>query len=178
MNKIARYVKVKNYIIDGIRNVIGNGNVIDAGLTGFNSSADVAIVVVGETPYAEGQGDRAAVDMVLTPEQSDLIERYHAAGTKVITVLISGRPLLIGDQIDQLAAVIAAWLPGSEGQGIAEVLFGDYDFSGRLGFSWPRSADQIPINVGDPDYNPLYEYGFGLTYDRASEVASVARTTH
>jgi beta-glucosidase len=163
----ARPVDGATSIIDGIRNVIGHDNVIDAGVSGFNSDADVAIVVVGETPYAEGQGDRAAAELVLTSEQRVLIQRYHDAGTKVITVLISGRPLLVSDQIDQSAAFVAAWLPGSEGQGVAEVLFGDYDFSGKLGFSWPRSADQIPINVGDPDYDPLYQYGFGMTYDRS-----------
>ena len=82
----------------------------------------------------------------------------------MVTVLISGRPLLVTDQIDQSAAFVAAWLPGSEGRGVAEVLFGDYDFAGKLGFSWPRSPSQIPIHVGDPGYDPLYPYGFGLHY--------------
>lgn len=163
----ARPVDGATSIIDGIRNLIGYDNVIDAGVSGFNDVADVAIVVVGETPYAEGQGDRAAADLVLSSEQRTLIQRYHDAGTQVITVLISGRPLLVGDQINQSAAFVAAWLPGSEGEGVAEVLFGDYDFSGKLGFSWPRNANQIPINVGDPDYDPLYEYGYGMTYGRS-----------
>jgi beta-glucosidase len=66
--------------------------------------------------------------------------------------------------VEQSAAFVAAWLPGSEGRGIAEVLFGHYGFKGKLGFSWPRAVEQIPINVGDPDYDPLFEYGFGLTY--------------
>jgi beta-glucosidase len=61
-------------------------------------------------------------------------------------------------------AFVAAWLPGSEGAGIAEVLFGDYDFKGKLGFTWPKTADQIPIHVGDPDYDPLFVYGFGMSY--------------
>ena len=162
----ARPVDGATSILDGIRNLIGYDNVIDAGVSGFIGDADVAIVVVGETPYAEGQGDRAAAELVLTSEQRALIRRYHDAGTQVITVLISGRPLLVGDQIDQSSAFVAAWLPGSEGQGVAEVLFGDYDFRGKLGFSWPRSADQIPINVGDPHYDPLYKYGYGMTYGR------------
>jgi beta-glucosidase len=72
--------------------------------------------------------------------------------------------MLVNEQLEQSAAFVAAWLPGSEGGGIAEVLFGDYDFRGRLGFSWPRSADQVPINVGDANYDPLFEYGFGLRY--------------
>jgi len=82
----------------------------------------------------------------------------------VVTVLVSGRPLLVGRELGQSNAFVAAWLPGSEGKGIAEVLFGDYGFTGKLGFSWPRNAAQIPINVGDPGYDPLFPYGFGLTY--------------
>ena len=160
----ARPVDGATSIIDGIRNVIGNEKVIDAGSTGFNSEAGVAIVVVGETPYAESFGDKEAADLVLSAEHRELIRTYHDAGIKVITVLISGRPLLVNDQLDQSAAFVAAWLPGSEAQGIAEVLFGDYGFSGKLGFSWPRNAKQIPIHVDDPVYDPLYEYDFGLTY--------------
>jgi beta-glucosidase len=151
-------------IIDGIRSLIGSDNIIDAGVSSFIEDADVVIVVVGKTPYAEAFGDRAAADLVLNAKQSALIKIYHDAGIPVITVLISGRPLLVRDQIHQSDAFVAAWLPGSEGLGIAEVLFGDYDFSGKLGFSWPRNAGQIPIHVGDPDYDPLYEYGFGLSY--------------
>ena len=160
----ARPVDGATSIIDGIRNVIGNEKVIDAGSTGFNSEAGVAIVVVGETPYAESFGDKEAADLVLSAEHRELIRTYHEAGIQVITVLISGRPLLVNDQLDQSAAFVAAWLPGSEAQGIAEVLFGDYGFSGKLGFSWPRNAKQIPIHVDDPVYDPLYEYDFGLTY--------------
>ncbi|TVS12830.1 MAG: beta-glucosidase, partial [Wenzhouxiangella sp.] len=94
-----------------------------------------------------------------------LIRAYHDQGTQVITVLISGRPLLVNEELERSAAFVAAWLPGSEGDGIAEVLFGDHDFTGKLGFSWPREAGQIPINVGDADYDPLFEYGFGLQYE-------------
>jgi beta-glucosidase len=151
-------------IIDGIRELIGSENVIDAGKTGFRDDAEVVIVIVGETPYAEGFGDRAAGDLTLNPAQRELIKRYSEAGKRVVTVLISGRPMLVTEQIEQSHAFVAAWLPGSEAGGIAEVLFGEYDFSGKLGFSWPRDASQIPINVGDPDYEPLYPYGFGLTY--------------
>ncbi len=151
-------------IIDGIRQLIGDEYVVDAGVDGFSDAADTVIVVVGETPYAEGIGDRTAERLVLDEDQRKLIATYHAAGKRVVTVLISGRPLLVAEQVEQSAALVAAWLPGSEGRGIAEVLFGDYGFRGKLGFSWPRSADQIPINVGDPDYDPLFEYGFGLTY--------------
>ena len=160
----AREIAGATSIIDGIRNVIGEEKVIDAGVAGLRDETDVAIVVVGETPYAEGIGDRKASELVLTEEQRELIRSYSDAGVKVVTVLISGRPLLVNEQIRQSAAFVAAWLPGSEGQGIAEVLFGDYDFSGKLSFSWPRAVEQIPINVGDGDYDPLYEYGYGLSY--------------
>jgi len=160
----ARPVQGATSILDGIREVIGGENVIDAGVDGFSDAADTAIIVVGETPYAEGIGDRAAADLVLSEEQRDLIARYHDAGMRVVTVLISGRPLLVKGELERSNAFVAAWLPGSEGRGIAEVLFGDYDFQGRLGFTWPRTAEQIPLTIGDVDYDPLFEYGFGLTY--------------
>jgi beta-glucosidase len=160
----ARMVAGATSIIDGIRELIGDEQVIDAGVAGFSDAADTVIVVVGETPYAEKDGDRAAGELVLGPEQRELIARYHDAGKRVVTVLVSGRPLLVNEELDRSAAFVAAWLPGSEGRGIAEVLFGDYDFKGKLGFSWPRTADQVPMNVGDPAYDPLFEYGFGLTY--------------
>jgi beta-glucosidase len=160
----ARPVMGATSIIDGIRQVIGDEHVIDAGVAGFSDAAETAIIIVGETPYAEQVGDRAAEDLVLSQEQRELIARYHGAGKRVVTVLISGRPLLVNEALQQSNAFVAAWLPGSEGRGIAEVLFGDYDFKGKLGFSWPRAADQIPIHVGDPDYDPLFAYGFGLSY--------------
>jgi beta-glucosidase len=81
-----------------------------------------------------------------------------------VLVVVSGRPLILGDAVDMADAVVAAWLPGTEGQGVADVLFGDYKPTGKLPFSWPRSMEQIPINVGDTKYDPLFAYGFGLTY--------------
>ncbi|WP_405236054.1 glycoside hydrolase family 3 protein [Lentisalinibacter orientalis] len=159
----ARPVEGATSILDGIRNVIGAEHVIDAGPAGVRDDADIAIVVVGEEPYAEGVGDRKAEELVLTEEQRELIRAYHEQGTKVVTVLISGRPLLVNEELERSAAFVAAWLPGSEGEGVAQVLFGDYDFTGRLGFSWPREAAQIPINVGDEEYDPLFPYGFGMT---------------
>jgi beta-glucosidase len=151
-------------ILDGVRSVFGDENVIDGGLAGLHEDADVAIIVVGETPYAEGIGDRAATELVLSKEQRKLIRSYSDAGVDVVTVLISGRPLLVTEQIQQSGAFVAAWLPGSEGQGIAEVLSGEFNFSGKLSFSWPRDASQIPVNTGDTEYDPLYDYGYGLTY--------------
>ena len=160
----ARPVAGATSVIDGIRALIGDDMVIDAAGSVPRGDADVAIIIVGELPYAERDGDRPVAELVLTEAQRELIRAYHEAGTKIVTVLISGRPMLVNEQLEQSAAFVAAWLPGSEGGGIAEVLFGDYDFRGRLGFSWPRSADQVPINVGDANYDPLFEYGFGLRY--------------
>ena len=153
----AREVKGATSILEGIRQVIGEDHVVANA-----EEADVVIVVVGEEPYAEMFGDRKAEELVLTDEQKSLVSGYHAAGKRVVTVLISGRPLLVNDELEQSEAFVAAWLPGSEGAGIADVLFGDYGFSGKLGFTWPRSPDQIPIRVGDPDYDPLFPFDYGL----------------
>jgi beta-glucosidase len=124
-------------------------------------SGDLGIVVIGERPYAEGQGD----DQHLGLDSEDT----RAVGTvcgamPCVVVLISGRPMLIQDQLAQADAFVAAWLPGTEGDGIADVLFGDYDFAGTLPVTWPRDMNQVPINIGDTAYDPLFAYGFGLTY--------------
>jgi beta-glucosidase len=124
--------------------------------------ASVGIVVVGEKPYAEGVGDRE--DLSLAPEDVAAIDNMKRAGIPVVVVLISGRPMIINQALDKSDAFIAAWLPGTEGQGLADVLFGDYKPTGKLSMSWPRSMAQIPINVGDRTYDPLFKYGFGLTY--------------
>ncbi|HOK65478.1 MAG TPA: glycoside hydrolase family 3 N-terminal domain-containing protein [Anaerohalosphaeraceae bacterium] len=124
--------------------------------------ADVAVVVIGERPYAEGYGDRENLE--ISREDKRVIENVKKAGIPIVVVLFSGRPLILGEVLDQADALIAAWLPGTEGQGIADVLFGDYKPTGKLSFSWPKSMDQIPINLGDKPYEPLFEYGYGLTY--------------
>ena len=124
--------------------------------------ADVAVVVVGETPYAEMNGDRR--DLSLAKEDVQAIGNAKKAGVPVVVVLFSGRPMLVTDALVNADAFIAAWLPGTEGTGIADVLFGDYKPSGKLPVSWPKSAAQIPINVGDGNYDPLFPFGFGLSY--------------
>ncbi|HEU4391032.1 MAG TPA: glycoside hydrolase family 3 C-terminal domain-containing protein, partial [Blastocatellia bacterium] len=123
---------------------------------------NLGIVVVGETPYAEMQGDRA--DLSISKEDVAAIDAMKRAGIPVVVVLISGRPMIIDQVIDKCDAFVAAWLPGTEGQGVADVLFGDYKPTGKLSHSWPRSMSQIPINIGDKNYDPLFKYGFGLTY--------------
>jgi beta-glucosidase len=154
------------------------------------NSHDVAIVVIGEHPYAEGMGDIRASDQVvvesgsmirgkvkvleaygttlelakLHPEDLQTIRRIREQGIPVVCVLVSGRPLIVNLELIESTAFIAAWLPGSEGKGVAEVLFGEYDFKGRLSFSWPRHAEEV-LNIGDTKYDPLFSFGFGLSYD-------------
>lgn len=124
--------------------------------------ADVGLVVIGETPYAEGVGDREQLS--LDAEDAAAIDRMKEAGIPVVVVLFSGRPLIINEALAKADAFVAAWLPGTEGQGVTDVLFGDYRPTGKLSFTWPRTNEQLPINVGDRDYNPLFPYGFGLTF--------------
>ena len=124
--------------------------------------ADVGLVVIGETPYAEMEGDRES--LVLDKEDLAAIDRIKKAGVPVVVIIVSGRPLIITDELDGWGGVIAAWLPGSEGKGVTDVIFGDYNPTGRLSVTWPRNMEQIPINFGDSNYDPLFEYGFGLSY--------------
>ena len=126
------------------------------------AGADIGIVVVGETPYAEMQGDTS--DLSLAKEDVEAIENMKSAGIPVVVILLSGRPMIIDQVLGKCDAFVAAWLPGTEGQGVADVLFGDYKPTGKLSHSWPRTMSQIPINVGDRNYDPLFKYGFGLTY--------------
>ncbi|KAG4111411.1 hypothetical protein ERO13_D13G102500v2 [Gossypium hirsutum] len=119
-----------------------------------------AVVVVGEHPYVETKGD----SMNLTiPEPGPTTIRNVCGALKCVVILMSGRPVVIEPDIDSMDALVAAWLPGSEGQGVADVLFGDYGFSGKLPRTWFKTADQLPMNVGDPHYDPLFPFGFGLT---------------
>ncbi|CAL9775542.1 unnamed protein product [Musa acuminata subsp. burmannicoides] len=119
-----------------------------------------AVVVVGEQPYAETFGDNLNLTI---PEPGPSLIQKVCGSIKCVVVVVSGRPLVIEPYVGDMDAVVAAWLPGSEGQGVAEVLFGDYGFSGKLPRTWFRSVEQLPMNVGDRHYDPLFPYGFGLT---------------
>lgn len=150
-------------ILKAIQNSVSKATKVTFSTDGSGASAaNVGIVVIGETPYAEGRGDRD--DLSLDSKDVAAVENMKAAGIPVVIVLISGRPLIINNVLDKCDALVAAWLPGTEGQGIADVLFGDYKPTGKLSCSWPRTMDQIPINVGDAKYDPLFKYGFGLSY--------------
>jgi len=124
--------------------------------------ADAVVVVVGEDPYAEGSGDRAKLE--LSAPDLALVDAAKRSGKPVVLVVLSGRPLILGDVLDAATAVVAAWLPGTEGDGVADVLFGAYKPTGKLPCSWPANMSQIPINVGDPRAAPLFAFGHGLSW--------------
>ncbi|WP_109002289.1 glycoside hydrolase family 3 protein [Streptomyces rishiriensis] len=124
---------------------------------------DVGVVVVGETPYAEGVGDVGnGHSLELSAADRSAIDKVCAA-MKCVVLVVSGRPQLIGDRLGAIDALVASWLPGTEGDGVADVLYGKRPFTGRLPVTWPRSEAQLPINVGDTSYDPLFPYGWGLT---------------
>jgi len=129
--------------------------------------ADVGIVVLAEEPYAEGVGDKA--DISLTESETKLMTQMQKQSKGVIVILLSGRPRVITKQLPLADAWIAAWLPGTEGGGIADVLFGDYSFTGKTPYSWPRSNEQLPININNVAGKtgcdaPLFPFGYGLAY--------------
>jgi beta-glucosidase len=129
--------------------------------------ANVVIAVVGERPYAEGNGDRRVLE--LDSDDLSVIRNAKQSGAKVVVVLITGRPIILGEVADSVDAIIAAWLPGSEGAGVADVIYGAVKPKGKLSHSWPKSAAQIPINFGDASYSPLFPYGYGLTYPEQTQ---------
>jgi beta-glucosidase len=150
-------------ILAAIRNTVSKTTNVTFSKDGAGAAgATVGVVVVGEIPYAEMRGDRE--DLGLDQEDRKAIASVKKAGIPVVVVLLSGRPLIITDVLPEAEAFVAAWLPGTEGQGVADVLFGDYKPTGKLAFTWPRSMAQIPINVGDAKYDPLFAFGYGLSY--------------
>ena len=142
-------------ILTAIRNTVSPDTKVTYSADGTGAAgAAVGVVVIGERPYAEGNGDRT--DLPLAEEDLAAIANVKSAGVPVVAILISGRPLILGEALTQADAWIAAWLPGSEGAGVADVLFGDFKPKGKLSFTWPRQvADKA---------NPLFPVGYGLTY--------------
>lgn len=145
----------------------------DAGFVKSNNF-EYAIVVVGEPPYAETAGDSTALT-ILDPGPN--IINNVCGAVKCVVVTVTGRPVVIEPYLSSIDALVAAWLPGSEGQGVADVLFGDYGFTGKLARTWFKSVDQLPMNVGDPHYDPLFPYGFGLTSESVRDLVTRSTST-
>jgi len=165
-----RNTLVGTTILEGIQELVGpNTQVLYYNSLGqfasFSGKAPVGIAIVGEMPYAEGLGDRA--DLTLYKVDLLVINALRPKVDKLIVVILSGRPLVITDQYQTADAWVATWLPGSEGAGVADVLFGDYPFVGKLPYTWPRSNDQLPLNINNSANltgcaAPLFPFGYGL----------------
>jgi beta-glucosidase len=169
-------------ILDGIRQDTSGRVTYSADASKPIKSNQLGVVVVGETPYSEGFGDvggpqwaydpgdnnvpRPAKNMRLSAADQAAVDKVCAQAAKCAVVIVSGRPLILDSALrDEADAIVEAWLPGSEGAGVADNLFGDRPYVGKLPVSWPRSLDQEPINKGDTNYDPLYPFGYGLTTD-------------
>lgn len=156
-------------ILHAVEQAVGAGVSVTYSEKGDGAEgASAAIVVVGEEPYAEMFGDRA--DLALSEADRATIASVHATGVPTIVVLLSGRPLIIEEVLPNCDALIAAWLPGTEGAGVTDVLFGDAAPVGKLPHSWPRTMGQVPMNIGDPAISPLFPFGFGLSYQQGNAV--------
>jgi len=166
-------------ILEGIEEVAPQATVTySADASAPMTGADVGVVVVGETPYAEGYGDVGGPEcgfcspeqleeksLSLLPGDKAVIDEVCDAIETCVVIVVSGRPQVLTDQLGKMDALVASWLPGSEGAGVADVLFGSQPFTGTLPMTWPRSEAQVPINVGDEDYDPLFAFGWGLRTD-------------
>jgi beta-glucosidase len=153
-------------ILQAIRNAAPKARVTYSPAGEVPNGARFAVVVIGERPYAEMKGDRASLE--LDPDDIAVVRKVKASGLATVVVLFSGRPMILDPILPYADAILAAWLPGTEGDGVADVLFGRYNPSGKLSHTWPRSMAQIPINIGPdgekPKEVPLFEFGFGLSY--------------
>jgi beta-glucosidase len=139
--------------------------------------ADVVIAVYGEDPYAEFQGDVANLDFQPNGFDPALLDAYQEKGMKTVSVFLSGRPMWTNPEINASDAFVAAWLPGSEGGGIADMLFQtdpSFDFTGRLSYSWPKLATQVELNAGKEPYDPLFALGYGLSYGDDGNLAEIS----
>jgi len=148
----------------------------------YSAKPDVAIVVFGEDPYAEFVGDRPRSLEFSPADKKDLelLRKLKAAGIPVVSVFLSGRPMWVNPEINASDAFVAAFLPGSEGGGISDVIFRkadgrvNSDFHGKLSYSWPKRADQTPLNVGDKNYDPLFAFGYGLKYGQKGDLPQLS----
>ncbi|XP_021626030.1 beta-glucosidase BoGH3B isoform X2 [Manihot esculenta] len=151
-------------VLSAIRSVVDRSTEVvfqenpDSNFVKSNNFA-YAIVAVGEPPYAETAGD--SMDLTMMDPGPTVISNVCEA-VKCVVVIVSGRPIVIEPYLSSIDALVAAWLPGTEGQGVTDVLYGDYQFSGKLPRTWFKNVDQLPMNVGDSHYDPLFPFGFGL----------------
>jgi len=169
-------------IFSGIREAVNAaGGKVTLNVEGsFSAKPEVAIVVFGEKPYAEMVGDRSTLEYSPSDKKDlELLKKFKAAGIPVVAVFLSGRPMWVNPELNASDAFVAAFLPGSEGGGLADVLFRDatgrarHDFSGKLSYSWPKRADQTPLNVGDANYDPLFAFGYGLKYGQPGDLPAL-----
>jgi len=149
----------------------------------FTAKPDAAIVVFGETPYAEFTGDRPTLEYSPQDKQDlAVLQKLKAAGVPVVAVFLSGRPMWVNPEINAADAFVAAFLPGTEGAGVADVLLAGKDgrqvrdFTGKLSFSWPKRIDQNVLNRRDPNYDPLFPFGYGLNYASKTTVPRLDET--
>jgi beta-glucosidase len=150
-------------ILDGIKSTVSKKTEITYSKDGLGGeNAEVGIIVIGEEPYAEGIGDKE--NLSLSKQDILVIENMKKLNIPLVVIMLSGRPLIVSDEINSWDAFIAAWLPGTEGDGISDILFGNYKPTGKLAFSWPKSMDQIPHDYKSNTVKPLFDYKFGLTY--------------
>ena len=151
-------------ILEGLKAAVKKGTEVTYAADGSGAKgADLAIVVVGERPYAEMFGD--STDLAINKADLPVIEAVKASGVPFVVVVLSGRPVILGELATSAGAIVAAWWPGTEGQGVADVLTGAYKPTGKLSFTWPKSVDQLPLNKHSKNAaDALYPFGFGLSY--------------
>ncbi|NKQ58302.1 beta-glucosidase [Amycolatopsis sp. K13G38] len=153
-------------ILQGIQQAAKNVT-YSADASAPTAGSDVGVVVIGETPYAEGVGDVGnGHTLDISPADRANIDKVCGAIKPCVVLDVAGRPQIVTDELSKMDAFVMSWLPGSEGAGVADVLFGKKPFTGKLSVSWPRSEAQEPINIGDRNYDPLFPYGYGLTTRR------------
>lgn len=156
-------------ILDAIKNTVGTESIVTYSEDGtVPSGTNVVFVVIGENTYAEYNGDRGDDILPFALSAADIAVvdtvRSSMPNVPVIGILLNGSPIIFTDQIEKFDSLIDAWLPGSEGQGVADILFGDYKPTGKLPYTWPRMVTQIPIDDSAGSKNPLFPFGFGLTW--------------
>lgn len=173
-------------VVDAIQQVVeqGGGKFTYSENGNYQTKPEVAIMIISEPPYAEGPGDRP--NLAFSPQNREhlaVMQKLQADGIPVVTLFLSGRPMWVNPELNASDAFVAAWLPGTEGQGVSDVLFcspdkfSDCGFKGKLSFSWPKLPTQATLNKTDLDYDPLFEFGYGLKYSDSKELAKLSEAS-